>query len=386
MDKKYRKEDKKKLIKEKRYEDIYNKYGEYEYDKLLIKAMYEEIKEEKGTLRAQLWKIKEQILFGIKKIGMYGGIALLSTSAVISSDIEGTKKENSIKYQNEIEEYNNKISDYANEINSMNLNDTQIFMKVMDDMWENIKGYGKPKKDILGFSELDLATEEGQGVCRNMASDVAKKLNEINPEYNARTMAVQLSDDGNFQIADIKRNILKEDQTIINEQEQTEENEDGIFDKVIENIVGNHAVTFVDLSKYNLTLVLDPTNPGIGIYHNGKIIMLNSEKEDDITMKAKEYTSAILLQGGTKGMANTISSYASSYIKPKLSFEEIESKFGLDAQNKALNEVRTMKLVNKNITEHQKFVDNIKISSSQEKIEEPTEKENNTDIEQGESR
>ena len=48
------------------------------------------------------------------------------------------KYKNSTQYENEINEYQNKIENYANEVNKMDLTNTEIFMKVMDDMWGSI--------------------------------------------------------------------------------------------------------------------------------------------------------------------------------------------------------------------------------------------------------
>ena len=38
-------------------------------------------------------------------------------------------------------------------------------------------------------------------------------------------------------------------------------------------------VTLVDVPSDELTVVLDPTNPGIGIYKDGKIIMFNRKEK-----------------------------------------------------------------------------------------------------------
>ena len=348
---KYYYEDLQKLKKEGRYEDIYNKYGESEYNKLLIKSMYNEIKQEKGGLRANLWRIKQKILYTAKVIGFDIGFSALSLAAVGNVKNEEIIKNNAIKYESEIEAYNEKISDYADKINSMNLNDTQIFMKTMDDMWKNIKGYANPEKDIKGFLELDLATEDGYGVCRNMASDVAKKLNAINPEYNARTMAVYMSEDGEYKIADIKRTVLE-----TNQEQQTNEK----LQEIINRGMGNHLVTIVDIKKYNITLVLDPTNPGIGIYRDGKITMLNSDKVNDREYKAKEYINTTF--DGAR-MEDTIKDYISTYKTPNISDDEIEKLFGIEAQNKALAEVRAMDIETtmENENKENDFLESIKI-------------------------
>ena len=215
--KKIKKAELKKLKKERRYEDIFNKYGEEEYNKILAKSMYEEIKEIGGFRKAFLWRLK--------RIALRGASLSLATAARFSTLLpmsnSKTYEDNAIEYAAEIEAYNEKIDDYASHVNSMNLSDIQIFMKVMDDMWKGIQGYKEPEKDISGFLELDLATEEGYGVCRNMASDIARKLQEINPDYNARTIVVYSN--GAYKIADIHRNVIQDNETVMDEGEEQEE-------------------------------------------------------------------------------------------------------------------------------------------------------------------
>ena len=128
---KYKKEDLKRLKKEKRYEDIYNKYGKDTYNSILVKAMYGEIKEAKGTIKAILWRIN----MSLKKIGFTSAFSIMQLTAAGSLMTEATIMDNSVKYESEIEQYNNNISKYADEVKSLNLSDIQIFMKVMDDMW-----------------------------------------------------------------------------------------------------------------------------------------------------------------------------------------------------------------------------------------------------------
>lgn len=341
---KHRKQDLKRLKKEGRYEDIFNKHGESEYNKLLIKAMYDEIKEAKGTGVAAIWRTKEVIKQIAQSLGLYSVVLSLTISGSLAFVSESSAAENAEIYENEIQAYNEKINQYAEDINKYSFNDVQIFMKVMDDMWKNIKGYAPPEKDIHGYLELDLATEEGYGVCRNMANDIAKKLNEIDPKYNARVMSVKLGEDGYYEIADIERTVLQTNSTVADE-ERSETFPDEKND-IIVNLFGNHLVTFVDVPEDNLIIVLDPTNPGIGIYSNGKIIMLNSDKEDGLDFEAKEYGTAIFSRGGFDGIVAVASDYMRSFQKSKLSFEEIEAKYGINAQNEALEVVRNRVAIN----------------------------------------
>lgn len=345
---KYRKQDLKKLKKEGKYEDIFNKYGKTEYNKLLVTAMYREIKDARGFGAAAAWRTKEFMKSALQKLGLYSVVLSLSFSGAMAISSEMSTSENGEIYKDEIQAYNDKIENYANEVNRYAFSDIQIFSKVMDDMWKGIKGYAEPEKDIHGYLELDLATEEGFGVCRNMASDIAKKLNEINPKYNARVMAARMGEDGYYEIANINRTVLETNETVADNETASEEQseETSELQAAFSNLVGNHMVTLVDVPEDNLILVLDPTNPGIGVYINGKIIMLNSAKENGIKYEAKEYVTAIFNRGGIDGIIDVASDYMRSFQKPNLSFEEIQVKYGLEAQNLALQEVRDRVVIN----------------------------------------
>ncbi len=360
--KQYRKKDVSKLSQEGKYEAIYQKYGESEHNKVLLKAMYEEIKENRGTIHASLWKLKQDMKSALKMLGLITGTSFLAITGTLAEGMKGVVQENAIKYESEILEYNEHILDYANKVNNMKLNDIQTFMKVMDDMWGSIKGYKTPEKDILGFLELDLIDEDGYGVCRNMAKDVARKLNAINPEYCARTMAVKMEHNGRYTIANIEQNILETNETV-EEQEETEK--ESKQRELKENFYGNHMITLVDLKQYNITLVLDPTNPGVGIYQNGNIQMFNSSKENGKNFDAKEYISAVVHDGkGIEGVVNAAKNYIETYQKPSISMGKLEQLFGVEAQNKALEEVRDMeKSINENIESRNQFKEDIKMET-----------------------
>jgi len=344
---KYRKNDLKKLKKEGKFFDIENKYGEKEYKKSLVTAMYREIRDAQGTGVAVLWRVKQGFLNVAKKTGIYSLLASMALAGTLSGLTSADIKENSEKYAEDIKEYNDNIEKYAEEFSEKDLSDIQIFMKVMDDMWGNIKGYKSPEKNISGFLELDLADEEGYGVCRNMASDVAKKLNAINPKYNARTITVKSN--LSYRMADIDINILESNETVAdsNTTEQSFSENSEIM-KTLQKFMGDHMVTLVDVPQDNLTIVLDPTNPGIGVYKDGRIIMLNSPRDEGKGLAVSEPTeiaTAISVRGGLDGLGTTISDYNKSFGKIKFSFEELITKYGLEAQNKALEEVRKMYIV-----------------------------------------
>ena len=387
---KIKKQETKRLFSEGKYIDIYNKYGEEQYNKILVKAMYKEIKENSNTLKAVLWRIKENIIAGTKNTAIIatGVLTLgLPTVAVMGAEfVSEEKNKNSVIFEEDIQKYNEKINKYAKEVNAMNLDDVQIYMKVMNDMWGSIQGYGIPKKNIMGFPELDLATEDGYGVCRNMASDVAKKLNAINPNYNARTMIVQMGDDGKYTVANIKRNFVQsiqnDEQSEEQEQkEETQEEQNNGFK--LEDFTGNHLVTLVDSTEDNLIIVLDPTNPGIGIYKEGKITMLNSNKEDAKIFDAKEYVSSFITKGGMENITDVIKDYVKSFEKSNLTDKQIEEKYGIEAQNNSLNYIKQKQNTAKN-----KFIESIEVKDDEEKSNNEVQKkyeENNKNISQEEN-
>ena len=359
--KKIKKAELKKFKKERRYEDIFNKYGEEEYNKILVKAMYEEIKEIGGFRKAFLWRLK--------RIALRGASLSLATAASFSTLLpvlnSKTYKDNAIEYAAEIEAYNEKIDDYASHVNSMNLSDIQIFMKVMDDMWKGIQGYKEPEKSIEGYSELNLAMENGYGDCVNMASDVARKLQEINPDYNARTIIVY--NDSAYKIADIHRNVIQDNETVMEEKKEQAESL-GKLD--IAKMIGNHMVTLVDLNDENITLVLDPTNPGIGVYRDGTIIMLNTAKKDLIQYNPKEITTTLFYRGGADAEIISTKEFIESFTGSRISLEELIGKYGLGGQNQALNQVRALEKTNQAINaiepkEENDFDKRIKVDISQ---------------------
>ena len=350
----YRKKDLNKLVKEGKFEDIYSKYGKKVYNNLLSRAKYQEIKENKGRKSAILWRIKRSL----KLTGLYLGIASSTFTLSLPVLNASTTKENEIKYEKEIKNYDNKIKKYAEEVNELKLNDVQVFMKVIDDMWNQIKGYKNPELDLTGFMELDLASEDGYGVCRNMASDVARKLNEINPDYNARTLVVNMGHDGQYMLADVKRKILEENETV-----DTDSSSRAVQNKM-SDILGNHMITLVDVKSDNLIVVLDPTNPGIGIYQNGKIEMLNSVKGNELNFDTRKFTTFITSNGYKDG-AESVIDFADSYQESKLSPKQIEEKYGLDAQNQALKEVRKIEeaKANKNLSDKESFKESLKVAN-----------------------
>ena len=228
----------------------------------------------------------------------------------------------------------------------------------MDDMWENIDGYGEPKIDSVFFPRLDM-TEGGVGVCRNMADDVTAKLNAINPEYNARNLTVyldseELTSEG-FSMADIKRNILEDNETVV---EENTENQDGADNsegekedknelteaqkEKLSKYVGNHLVTALDLKEEDVTLIIDSTNCNLGVFEDGKIYMFFNDTGNG--MRATTLGNLLGFTGGENfgGIIQLTEDQIKSMLSSKISVAELAEKYGVEAQNRALKEVQRM--------------------------------------------
>ncbi len=348
----YRKKELKKLKREGKYEDIFNKYGENEYNKILVKAKAQEIKEAQGTYKAYLWEISQRIKMIMKHIGIYGATAIMSLPIGLSTLITSENIKNSFQYEREIEAYDENISEYAKEVKAMHLNDIQTIMKVTDDMWKNIKGYGVPEKEIIGYWELELATKDGYGECRNMANDVAKKLNKIDERYNARIMVVTTpTEEIEYNIANIERKKVETNETKENQQEEN----DLVMDEP-NSTIGNHMIVLVDIPRKDTTLVLDPTNPSLGVYINGKIKMFNSDEE-----YGTNKLSTALLFGNED--VQTVRSFVDSYTNDS-SYEELKREYGLEKQNEALEFVRNLELNKEASTKQKDYKETLKVETN----------------------
>lgn len=312
-----------KLIKEGRFFELYEKHGN---DKYLYKALYNDVLENTGS-RGKAFSI-----VNARKVSYYSKLWLFTLgflSSVILSELPSISydlnEESELQYEKEIEDYNKNLEEYINGLELDGLSDLEIIMKVVDDMWNSIEGYKTPDIDAWGYYRLDIPN--GYGVCRNMADDITAKLNAINPDYNARNLVVY-SEFGDWSSADIEMRNL-------NSPSVGNESVPNKFEQYwIENLRGNHMVTLVDLNDKNVTLVIDPTNAGIGVLKNGKIEMFNSTNEKFKIVSLFNYMS-----NGYKENFE-LELYKLDSFTNLDSIEELNEKYGLDAQNQALKKVR----------------------------------------------
>ena len=259
-------------------------------------------------------------------------------------DTTTTIEENSEKYATEIEAYNDMIHEYSKKYEGKDLDRFEIMMGVMEDVWNDAKGYGSPEIDAKGYLELDMS-ENGVGVCRNIASDYAKRLNEIDPSFNARTISVY-ADFGNesFDKADIQRKILNNDEnTIVNET----------ADEIIMRTFGNHMGVLVDYD--NKIIFVDPTTLLVGQLTIGgefgrgvTIKIFNDTESGRVFEMTPKGFSDIFINKGIHGTGEVIEDYFRSYDTRGYTFEELKEMMGTSAQKKAIEHKRNVFRKDKN--------------------------------------
>lgn len=181
------------------------------------------------------------------------------------------------------------------------------------------------------------------GVCRNMADDMARKLNAINPDYNARNLLVRVSSFGegtensviniysyDFNPANAKKSRMLNETLTMNIIHAVNKEHPDIASK----LYANHAVVAVDIKEENTTLIIDPTNNLMGVFKNGEITFFNSlNKEKGVKM---DITPLEDVAWNGKTSLKLPSQYIKSFLNPSTTIEELNEKYGVAAQNLAL--------------------------------------------------
>ena len=353
-----------KKIEEGDYEAVLDIYGEKKFRSILDYARKTDVEFEAKTLKQRLagmiryvLPIKTKKLITSRVIPIT--LASLSAPGVLLA-ASGTIEKNKEKedYKTEIEEYLDDVEAYGNKYKQSNLTTLQAMMKVTSDMWERIDGYGAPKLNLIEYAGIDVSKNLGVGVCRNMADDCARRLNAIDEKYNARTLVV-VHENGEYTRANIPLKIVKDEKTQQDAKAEIVNNKIDKFLDSIKNIVGDHVVVLVDDTKNDVTLVFDPTNAAVGLFHNGKISMFSSGKEHPVELKITPYGES------RYGLGKALIEYPNDLLSslgmyPTEKMEKLESEYGVEAQNKAIDEIMNLD----NIDKKEAFVNSLKIEEN----------------------
>ena len=283
----------------------------------------QEVKYECGTKFDDLKQIidvhlKEIFYFCI----IYLSYLFLAMPNDVQKDIKATARSENI---DKISEYERYVDDYLESIDFTGLSDLEIFMKLMQYEHQEML-YGTPKQEITGYYRVQML--DGKGVCRNIADDLAYRLNLINPEYNAKMICVN-SSYGNW----VKNNDKMQIAPDYNFNNEEIDNDNKGLEEIKKRLFPNHAVTMINIPGEDYSLILDPTNSGIGVISNGKIDMFNSDNE---SYYVTELANALLMGYDIRFSTelNELKSYFTNH-----SLEELNELYGLDAQNEAIKKL-----------------------------------------------
>lgn len=311
------------LLKSKNYDEIYKRYGKFMYKLFETSRISQEVKYEGGKNFDDLKQIidvhlNEIVYFCI----IYLSYLFLAMPNDVQKDIKATARNENI---DRISEYERYVDDYLESIDFTGLSDLEIFMKLMQYEHQEML-YGTPEQEITGYYRVQML--DGKGVCRNIADDLAYRLNLINPEYNAKMICVN-SSYGNWIKNDDKMQI---DPDYNFNNEEIDKDNKGL-EEIKKKLFPNHAVTMINIPGEDYSLILDPTNSGIGVISNGKIDMFNSDNENYYVTEL----SNALLMGYDIRFSTELNELKSYFTKHSL--EELNELYGLDAQNEAIKKL-----------------------------------------------
>lgn len=311
------------LLKSKNYDEIYKRYGKFMYKLFETSRIRQEVKYEGGK---KFDDLKQIIDVHLKEIFYFCVIYLtylfLAMPNDVQKDIKATARNENI---DRISEYEIYVDDYLESIDFTGLSDLEIFMKLMQYEHQEML-YSTPEQEITGYFRVQML--DGKGVCRNIADDLAYRLNLINPEYNAKMICVN-SSYGNWVKNDDKMQIAPD----YNFNNEEIDNDNKGLEEIKKRLFPNHAVTMINIPGEDYALILDPTNSGIGVISNGKIDMFNSDNEN---YYVTELANALLM--GYDIRFSTELNELKSYFT-KHSLEELNELYGLDAQNEAIKKL-----------------------------------------------
>lgn len=324
------------LLNNRKYFELYEKYGEKIYNRYLSEMRQHDIENELEVhFGFNNYVFFENLKSKLKVVYQYMVSTIISFSALtcsigikLSNFYDEKIESNGILYEEEINDYNHEIQNYASYINSLNLSDLEIIIKVMNDMWNTIDGYKFPDSyDGVGYQRLSIYMN-GYGVCRNMADDFTTRMNAINPNYEACNLNVYFKD---VEMNDIREDLFIRNSFISdNSIYQSSAEADDFLNSGITNIVGNHMVSCVKSNEDDVLFIVDPTNPSIGILKNGQIYMLSNQVMYGIEIKP---IGNIIL--GSSNREDYLKKFVESFFTNG-DFDSLKDKYGITSQNETL--------------------------------------------------
>lgn len=276
-----------------------------------------------------IYKNFSNIKYTINKTLTYGVLALGTSFLFIAGLVKQTDIEAYNDNQAIIREYDNELEKYASKFDTKTMSTMEIIMTVMNDVRSNTQyGINENEKEIFNNYRLVLNSNNNIGVCRHMADKFTTIMNMIDPRYEAYNLLVSLNGDcDTLKKCDIDSPISQSYLENINEDEENKP-------LLNEKIFANHMVSVLKPIDADYYLVVDVTNPSIGVLDNGKIYMFNSNDTSFI-----EYRPVHQYFGNIDHYGDINKELLMSVFK-KINIEELNKIYGLDEQNKILKKIK----------------------------------------------
>lgn len=328
------------LIKEGKYLEAQEIYGQDMFDYAIGNQRKKDIdyiylnKKLKG--KAKLKFIKEDISNLLKSTGIVLAACPFLCITTFSILTEEKINNDNIVYENELKEAS---LSYINDAKSYIKNDLygiSVPLKMIDDMWENGVCYGNESTyNDVSIENLNLSIyDTGEGVCRHLSADLAKRMNEYSKLENKEDYGAILT---TCEISDTKMNSSLKKRTIkeSNNTVMGEEKKESKLASITENVIGNHAIVLFKSGDY--IFYADPTNPNIGIvkgfncyqYVGGEWIKTN---------EIKVISEKIVSSNDTN---DTLNKYIALSMFTELT-DELGNMVSIEKQNELLEEMKSL--------------------------------------------
>ena len=257
------------------------------------------------------------------------------------------------EYKSDISDYNKYLEEYSSYIKALDLNDLNLIIKIIYDQHNMVEYIDEDKNEIFGYERVSLLKNK-KGLCRNFADDFTAKINAINPAYNAYNINIYALFHNDYTVIDtidIERKpcVEGQEETFENDCENTNESNSEHYilrskkldEKIVgfvKKYIGNHKVSAIDIPGKKIKLVVDPQNLLIGVLNNGKIKLFNHE---GVNIFKYKFNGTFRVDGksGKESRKNHREIY---YDMGDISFEELNSMYGYEAQKEALEYIKSL--------------------------------------------
>ena len=336
------KKDKKYLFDNGMYFDLCEKYPSLEnkyYEKMFKKDFenitgekYKNINIKKYGLKNQMFKLyKQDVIYNISSGIVLFLLLFNSVPFIVYSSNTGIYIHN----YKLVKEYDEKLALDMSKYKDIS-NDNELFVYLMDDIRSNTY-YNNGSDNIPCGNNFRIVLNDDNyyGACRHMADKLSTEINCINSDYEAFDLLVYMDSEAAREVS-FKMNNTK-GLECYDENRAVSTGSESIFNKITTHMIGNHLVTVVWSDEYNCYLVLDPTNPSIGVLEDGKIRMLNADTTElNKYMPYGQYTYFPGLD-----FFKTNKAFIESYTYD-IDYDYLNENLGLDSQNKILEKKKTM--------------------------------------------